>query len=103
MVKNPASTNYKPPWGVVTRGAHFHWRKAGWAFFHVRKGYGVIETEDADDDVFFHIYYVDGPTLNEGQEVQFDIEQVDKGLRSAKLGFSHNLEVRWMAANLGLI
>ncbi|MFB6109628.1 MAG: cold-shock protein, partial [Halodesulfurarchaeum sp.] len=24
-------------------------------FFHTRKGYGFIDTEDADEDVFFHM------------------------------------------------
>ena len=55
------------------------------AFFHDRKGYGFIETEEADEDVFFHMDDVEGPDLEEGQEVEFDIEQADKGPRAANV------------------
>ena len=54
-------------------------------FFHDRKGYGFITTDDADDDVFFHMEDVDGDDLEEGQEVEFDIEQADKGPRAVNL------------------
>ena len=55
------------------------------AFFHDRKGYGFIETDDADEDIFFHMEDVGGPDLEEGQEVKFDIEQADKGPRAVNL------------------
>ncbi|MFB6133740.1 MAG: cold-shock protein [Halanaeroarchaeum sp.] len=55
------------------------------AFFNERKGYGFIETEAADDDVFFHMEDVGGPDLEEGQEVEFDIEEADKGPRATNL------------------
>ncbi len=55
------------------------------AFFNERKGYGFIETEDADEDVFFHMEDVGGPDLEEGQEVEFEIEQADKGPRATNL------------------
>ena len=55
------------------------------AFFHDRKGYGFIETDDADEDVFFHMEDVGGPDLEEGQEVSFDIEQADKGPRATNV------------------
>ena len=55
------------------------------AFFNERKGYGFIETEDADDDVFFHMEDVGGPDLEEGQDVEFDIEEADKGPRATNL------------------
>ncbi len=55
------------------------------AFFHDRKGYGFIETDDSDDDVFFHMEDVGGPDLEEGQEVEFDIEQADQGPRAVNL------------------
>lgn len=55
-------------------------------FFHDRKGYGFIERndtdEDADDDVFFHMEDIGGPDLEEGQDLEFDIEQADKGPRA---------------------
>jgi CspA family cold shock protein len=55
------------------------------AFFHDRKGYGFIQTDDAADDVFFHMEDVGGTDLEEGQEVEFDIEQSEKGPRAANL------------------
>ncbi|MDY6817981.1 MAG: cold-shock protein [Halobacteriales archaeon] len=54
-------------------------------FFHDEKGYGFIATEDSDDDVFFHMEDVGGPDLEEGQEVEFDIEQADKGPRAVNV------------------
>ncbi len=54
-------------------------------FFNDTGGYGFIETDDADDDVFFHMEDVGGPDLEEGQEVEFDIEQADKGPRATNL------------------
>ena len=56
-------------------------------FFHDRKGYGFIETDDADDgeDVFFHMEDVGGPDLEEGEEVEFDITAGDKGPRAENL------------------
>jgi CspA family cold shock protein len=56
-------------------------------FFHDRKGYGFIETGSSDDDVFFHAEDFDGPDPSEGQEVEFDIEQADRGPRAANLEF----------------
>ena len=55
------------------------------AFFNDQKGYGFIETEDSDDDVFFHMEDVGGPDLEEGQEVEFDIEEAEKGPRAKNL------------------
>ena len=54
-------------------------------FFNDTGGYGFIETEDADDDVFFHMEDVGGPDLEEGTDVDFDIEQADKGPRATNL------------------
>ncbi|MCD2201155.1 MULTISPECIES: cold-shock protein [unclassified Halobacterium] len=54
-------------------------------FFNDQKGYGFIETEDADDDVFFHMEDVGGADLEEGQEVEFDIEEGEKGPRATNV------------------
>jgi len=54
-------------------------------FFNQTGGYGFITTDDADDDVFFHMDDVDGPDLEEGQAVEFDIQQAPKGPRAANL------------------
>ncbi|MFB6120189.1 MAG: cold-shock protein [Halobacteriaceae archaeon] len=55
------------------------------AFFNDQKGYGFIETDAADDDVFFHMEDVGGPDLEEGQEVEFEITEGDKGPRAENL------------------
>jgi len=54
-------------------------------FFNDTKGYGFIRTDASDEDVFFHMEDVGGPDLEEGEEVEFDIEQTDKGPRAANL------------------
>jgi len=53
--------------------------------FNDTGGYGFIETDEADDDVFFHMEDVGGPDLEEGQDVEFDIEEGEKGPRAANL------------------
>ncbi|MFB6109480.1 MAG: cold-shock protein [Halodesulfurarchaeum sp.] len=55
------------------------------AFFNERKGYGFIESDESEEDVFFHMEDVGGPDLEEGQEVEFEIEQADKGPRAKNL------------------
>ncbi len=54
-------------------------------FFKESGGYGFIETDDADEDVFFHMEDIGGPDLEEGQEVEFEIEQAEKGPRAKNL------------------
>ena len=54
-------------------------------FFNETGGYGFIDSEDSEEDVFFHMEDVGGPDLEEGQEVEFDIEQADKGPRAVNL------------------
>ncbi len=51
-------------------------------FFNDTGGYGFIETDDCDDDVFFHMEDVGGEDLTEGTEIEFEIEQAQKGPRA---------------------
>lgn len=48
------------------------------------KGFGFIKTPDADDDVFFHHSAFEGEP-REGQSVEFDIEQSDRGPRAVNV------------------
>lgn len=45
-------------------------------WFNIQKGYGFIQPENGDRDVFVHISAVERAglsTLNEGQKVSFDV------------------------------
>ena len=56
-------------------------------WFSPEKGYGFIEREDGDD-VFVHFSAIqeDGfKTLEEGQEVEFEIVEGDKGPQAANV------------------
>ncbi|MDY6777817.1 MAG: cold shock domain-containing protein [Candidatus Nanohaloarchaea archaeon] len=49
-------------------------------FYHDQKGYGFIKPEGAEgDDVFFHISEVEGDEVTEGDEVEFETVEGDKG------------------------
>ncbi|MDY7082477.1 MAG: cold shock domain-containing protein [Halobacteria archaeon] len=51
-------------------------------FYHDKKGYGFIEIEGQEDDVFFHISDVEGMYRpSEGDEVEFEIEEDAEGDR----------------------
>lgn len=53
-------------------------------WFSPEKGFGFIEREEGED-VFVHFSAIvaDGfRTLNEGQEVEFSIEETEKGLQA---------------------
>ncbi|MFB6292421.1 MAG: cold shock domain-containing protein [Candidatus Nanohaloarchaea archaeon] len=55
-------------------------------FFHDRKNYGFIETDEMDDDVFFHIEEVDDDLdVEEGTEVEFDQEEGDRGPKATNV------------------
>ncbi len=56
-------------------------------WFNAEKGFGFIERQDGDD-VFVHFSAIqtDGfKTLEEGQTVEFDIEEGPKGLQAANV------------------
>ena len=53
-------------------------------WFNEKKGFGFIQREDGED-VFVHFTAISGSgfrTLNEGQRVQFEIEQGPKGAQA---------------------
>lgn len=54
-------------------------------FFHDEKKYGFIETEDMDDDVFFHVNDLEIEEVEEGMEVEFDTEEGDKGPKAVNV------------------
>jgi len=56
-------------------------------WFNGGKGYGFIE-RDGDEDVFVHYSSISGDgfrNLEEGQHVEFDVEQGAKGFQAANV------------------
>ena len=57
-------------------------------WFNDQKGFGFITPDDGSPDVFAHFSEVQGEgfkTLSEGQKVEFDVQQGDKGPRAANI------------------
>lgn len=57
-------------------------------WFSNEKGFGFIEREGGEQDVFVHFSAIamDGyKSLTEGQRVSFDVVQGDKGLQAANV------------------
>ena len=56
------------------------------AFFHDQNGYGFIETDEMDDDVYFNLDEQDDSLeVEEGDEVEFDQEESDRGPKAADM------------------
>ncbi len=56
-------------------------------WFNSKKGFGFIEQE-AGEDVFVHFSVIDMPgfkTLSEGERVEFEVEENDKGLSASRV------------------
>lgn len=56
-------------------------------WFNAEKGYGFIEREEGDD-IFVHFSAIQGEgfkTLEEGQKVQFDIVEGNRGPQAANV------------------
>jgi cold shock protein len=54
-------------------------------WFNADKGFGFISQDDGGNDVFVHHSGIDGGgfrSLDEGQRVQFEVSQGDKGLKA---------------------
>ncbi len=57
-------------------------------WFSAEKGFGFIEQKEGGDDVFVHFSAIQGSgyrNLNDGDEVEFDIETGPKGLQAANV------------------
>ncbi len=57
-------------------------------WFNDQKGYGFITPEDGSKDLFVHYQEIVGDgfkTLAEGQEVNFEIVESDKGPKAVKV------------------
>lgn len=57
-------------------------------WFNAQKGWGFITTEEGED-VFVHYSAIGGDgfrTLQQGDRVQFEVAEGDKGLQAANVG-----------------
>ncbi|MCL2887969.1 MAG: cold-shock protein [Elusimicrobium sp.] len=57
-------------------------------WFNDQKGYGFITPEDGSKDLFVHYQEIKGEgfkTLSEGQEVEFDIVESEKGPKAVNV------------------
>ncbi len=51
-------------------------------WFNLKKRYGFIEREDGED-VFVHLNDIaEEETIEEGDEVEFEVEETDRGLKA---------------------
>ena len=57
-------------------------------WFNSEKGFGFIEQSEGGEDVFVHFSAIQGDgyrELNEGDKVEFSVEQGQKGLQAANV------------------
>lgn len=56
------------------------------SFFHDQNGYGFIETDEMEDDVYFNVdEQEDGFEVEEGDEVEFETEEADRGPKATDI------------------
>ncbi len=51
-------------------------------FFNDLKNYGFIEPDEGDEDLFVHRSGVEGDSISEGDRVEFETEESEKGPRA---------------------
>ena len=57
-------------------------------WFNESKGFGFISNDDGGDDIFVHFSAIQGAgfkTLNEGQQVSFEVTRGPKGLQASNV------------------
>lgn len=56
-------------------------------WFNESKGYGFI-SQSSGDDIFVHFSSIEGTgfrTLTEGEEVEFEVQETERGLQAANV------------------
>ena len=54
-------------------------------WFNPNKGFGFISQDEAGKDVFVHSNELNGVYINEGDNVEFDIVETEKGLSAQSI------------------
>ena len=54
-------------------------------WFNPNKGFGFISQDEAGKDVFVHSNELNGVYINEGDNVEFDIVETEKGLSAQNI------------------
>lgn len=57
-------------------------------WFDNKKGFGFIEYDEREEDVFVHFSSIEGDgfkTLEEGDKVEFEVAESEKGLKASKV------------------
>ena len=73
-------------------------------WFDNKKGFGFIAQDEGGQDVFVHFSVIGGEgfkTLDEGDRVEFEVTQSDKGLKALSVVKTVTQLIRYQAAWLG--
>ena len=54
-------------------------------WFNPNKGFGFIQQDDASKDVFVHANELNGVYIKEGDKIEFDIIDAEKGLSAQNI------------------
>jgi CspA family cold shock protein len=54
-------------------------------WFSPAEGYGFVEPDNGEDDVFLHHSEVPNEDLEEGDRLEFEIEETEKGLNAINI------------------
>ena len=54
-------------------------------FFNSSKGYGFIVDDETGDDVFVHVTSLNGPKINEGDKVEYVVEEGERGKTASNI------------------
>ena len=54
-------------------------------FFNSSKGYGFIVDDETGDDVFVHVTSLNGLKINEGDKVEYVIEEGERGKTASNI------------------
>lgn len=61
-------------------------RETGRVKFYSEKGFGFITDDETEKDIFFHFSsFPKGTIINEGDSVEYEIEEAEKGPKAVKI------------------